>query len=113
MEKTEQKVKKYSFGNNGKSLRCADEYLGWVPVGYISWDDFHWEHFGDIKEKKQELPLAIIISKGEFIEQVTIYQFLCKDAMHLDFFTNEHKDINGLVITKLENGEEVLIPHTF
>ena len=109
----EQKVKKYSFGNMGESLRCADEYLGWVPVGYISWDDFHWKHFGGIIDKKQELPQSIIISKGEFIEQVIISQFLCKDAMHMDFFTDEHDKIKGLVITKLQDGEEVLIPYTF
>jgi hypothetical protein len=109
----EQKTKKYSFGNMGESLRCADEYLGWVPIGYNSWDDFHWKHFGNIEEKKQELPLEIIISKGEFVEQVIISKFLSKDAIHMSSFTDEHDKIKGAVITKLQDGEEVLIPYTF
>lgn len=86
-------VKRYRLGNRPESYPVLDSYVGWLPEGYKSWDDFLWDApDGEIGPRgPYEVPemLKLASDSGGQIVDLIPYQIISKDAFPLEFYGEE------------------------
>ncbi len=82
---------KYRLGNQSTEYELITTYLGWIPNGYIDWEDFATKNMFKLSSER---PREITLTSPDQKEKVELLMdhALVKDAFPLSFFGEERAE---------------------
>ncbi len=105
------KEQKYRLGNRDQEYELKEDYLGWLPEPFDSWDSFLFS----VESDRSKTPVAFSIrnTKNETeTHTLILHQAFIKDAFPLSFFGEERAQEwnNFAIVSRPGKPEQFIIP---